>query len=34
MYGAGDMLEIYQPYIDGKEELAEINQRFKGGVVR
>ena len=29
MYGAGDMLEIYQPYIDGKEELAEINQRFR-----
>lgn len=33
-YGAGNMMEIYQPYIDGKEELAEINARFKGGVIK
>ena len=34
MYGAGDMLEIYRDYIDGKKELSEINSGFKGGVVK
>ncbi len=32
-YGTGDMLEIYQPYIDGKKELYEINSGFSGGVI-
>lgn len=32
-YGAGDMLEIYQPYIDGEKELFEINSGFLGGVI-
>lgn len=34
MYGAGDMMEIYQPYIDGIKELAEINEGFKSGVIK
>ena len=33
-YGVGDMIEIYQPYIDGKKELSEINAQFRGGVIR
>lgn len=31
LYGAGDMLEAYQPYIDGKKELSEINAEFRSG---
>lgn len=34
MYGAGNMLDIYQPYIDGIKELAEINEGFKSGVIK
>lgn len=34
MYGAGNMMEIYQPYIDGIKELAEINEQFKSGVIK
>jgi hypothetical protein len=34
MYGAGDMMEIYQPYIDGVKELAEINAEFRSGVIK
>ncbi len=34
MYGAGNMLEIYQPYIDGIKELAEINEQFRSGVIK
>ena len=34
MYGAGDMLEIYRDYIDGKKELSEISAGFKGRVVK
>lgn len=34
MYGAGDMLEIYQPYINGEKEIAEINEQFRGGVIK
>ncbi len=34
MYGAGNMLELYQPYIDGIKELAEINEQFKSGVIK
>lgn len=33
LYGAGDMLELYQPYIDGEMELAEINAEFRSGTV-
>lgn len=31
--GCGDAFEIYQEYIDGKKELAEINRAFRGGTV-
>lgn len=34
MYGAGNMLDIYQPYINGEKELAEINEQFKSGVIK
>ncbi len=34
MYGAGNMLELYQPYIDGIKELAEINEQFRSGVIK
>ncbi len=34
MYGAGSMLDIYLPYINGEKEIAEINEQFKGGVVK
>ncbi len=28
-YGAGDPYDMYQPYIDGKMELAEIHAAFR-----
>lgn len=34
MYGAGNMMDIYQPYIDGIKELAEINEGFKSGIIK
>ncbi len=34
MYGAGNMLDIYLPYINGEKEIAEINEQFKGGVIK
>ena len=33
LYGAGDMLELYKPYIDGERELSEINSWFNGGII-
>lgn len=33
LYGAGDMLELYKPYIDGERELSEISSMFNGGIV-
>lgn len=33
-YGIGNMIGIYQPYIDGEQELAEINAQFRGGVIK
>jgi hypothetical protein len=27
-YGAGDPYDMYQPYIDGKKEIDEINRTF------
>jgi len=32
--GAGDPYDMYQPYIDGKKELAEINEEFKASYLR
>lgn len=29
VFGAGDPLRMYQPYIDGKMELAEVNMAFR-----
>ena len=29
VYGAGDPLDLYQPYIDGLKEIADINQEFR-----
>ncbi|MDC7222141.1 MAG: hypothetical protein PQJ60_00300 [Spirochaetales bacterium] len=29
VFGAGDPWEMYQPYIDGKKELSEINMAFR-----
>lgn len=34
IYGAGDMLDMYAPYINGEKELAEINAEFRGGTVK
>ncbi len=35
VYGAGDPLEMYRPYIEGELELREINERFRpGGLIR
>lgn len=34
MYGAGNMLDIYLPYINGEKEIAEINEQFKGGIIK
>lgn len=34
LYGAGDMLEVYRDYIEGRKELREISEEFRGGVVR
>lgn len=32
--GAGDAWAMYQPYIDGKKEIQEINDAFRAGLVR
>jgi len=29
VYGAGDPLDMYQPYIDGFKEIEDINREFK-----
>jgi len=34
MYGAGNMLDISLPYINGEKEIAEINEQFRGGVIK
>ncbi len=34
MYGAGNMLDIYLPYINGEKELAEIIEQFKSGIIK
>lgn len=33
-YGAQDPYEMYQPYIDGKKEISEINNEFRANLVR
>jgi hypothetical protein len=32
--GGGSIDSIYQPYIDGKKELYEINQEYNRGMVK
>jgi hypothetical protein len=32
--GGGRAEQIYQPYIDGKKEIAQINEEFRTGLVR
>ena len=32
--GGGSVDEIYQPYIDGEKEIAEINAEYRRGLVR
>lgn len=32
--GGGRAEQIYQPYIDGKKEIAQINEEFHTGLVR
>ncbi len=34
VYGAGDPVEMFQPYIDGKKEIAEINREFQARYLR
>jgi len=29
VFGSGDPLRMYQPYIDGKMELSEVNMSFR-----
>lgn len=34
VYGAGDPLDMYQPYIDGRKEISEINREFRASFLR
>ncbi len=34
VYGSGDPLDMYQPYIDGEKELQEIHQEFTARYLR
>ena len=34
VYGAGDPLDMYQPYIDGEQEIADINNAFRARYLR
>lgn len=34
VYGAGDPFDMYQPYIDGKKEISEINKEFNASYIR
>jgi hypothetical protein len=34
VYGAGDPFDMYQPYIDGEKEIAEINEEFKASFLK
>ncbi|MDC7231778.1 MAG: hypothetical protein PQJ58_00980 [Spirochaetales bacterium] len=29
VFGSGSVMRMYQPYIDGEMELAEVNMRFR-----
>lgn len=32
--GGGRVETIYQPYIDGEKEIAEINREYRAGLIR
>lgn len=32
--GGGDAWAMYQPYIDGKKEISQINAEYRAGLVR
>ncbi len=34
VYGAGDPVEMFQPYIDGKQEIADITREFRARYLR
>jgi hypothetical protein len=34
VYGAGDPFAMYQPYIDGAQEIADINDAFRARYLR
>jgi hypothetical protein len=34
VYGAGDPLDMYQPYIEGLKEIEDINREFKARYFR
>lgn len=29
VFGAGDPVDMYQPYVDGEKEIEDINQEFR-----
>ncbi len=34
VYGAGDPYEMYEPYIEGRREIDQINQEFRARYLR
>jgi hypothetical protein len=34
IYGAGDPFEMYEPYIEGQKEIADINREFNARFLR
>lgn len=34
IYGAGDPIELYRPYIDGEKELSEITMGFRSTFIK
>jgi len=34
VYGAGDPIDMYQPYIDGEKEIDDINREFRARYLR
>ncbi len=34
VYGAGDPVEMFQPYIEGKKEIADITREFRARYLR
>jgi hypothetical protein len=34
VYGAGDPYDMYQPYIDGLQEIEDINREFRARYLR